>query len=74
MTENNQSEKLDDATKVFKEAKKNFMVNNSKEEKINMEKKSKNDEKSNKVNPINLSIAIGVAVLLCFVAVLFFLH
>ena len=85
MTEDNQNEKLDDVTKAFEEAEKDFKVNNSKEEKNNMEKKIKNDEmagkeklskkeKHTRTEKINLSIAVGVAVLFCFGAILFFLH
>ena len=79
MTEDKQNKKLDDATKAFEEAERDFMVNNSKEEKNNMEKKIKNDKKDEKEKhaqneKLNLSIAIGVAVLFCFSVVLFFLH
>jgi hypothetical protein len=79
MTEDKQDKKLDDATKAFEEAERDFMVNNSKEEKSNMEKKIKNDEKTgkekdSKKEKINLSIAIGAAVLFCFSMILFFMH
>ncbi len=79
---------LDDTTEAFKEAERNYNLNanNLSEEKNTMEEKIKSEEKEeiaekgkavkNKkiAETINLSIAIGVAVLFCFGSFMFFLQ
>jgi hypothetical protein len=89
MAENNQSEKLDDATEAFAEAAKNQKENNIQNEEKNMENEIKNEvteevkeeavkkedcaKKKLPVNPINLSIFIASAILFCFSFLLFIL-